>query len=283
MTKIRIGGVPEHFNLPWHLCMEEGIFKNENLDVSWEDFPGGTGSMCKALRENEIDVAIILTEGVIKDIIEGNNSKIAQTYIATPLLWGIHVAENSPFQKISDLEDKKAAISRKGSGSHLMAYVNAEKMGWDTENLDFEIVKDIDGAVESLTTDTAQYFMWEQFTTKPLVDKGIFRRVGNCPTPWPCFVVAVRNDFFHSEKAAVEKMLQLINEKTRNFKQIPSIEKTLAERYDQKQEDIEQWLQLTEWSQSQLTKEQIEEVQEKLFQLKLIDRKVDSKELVFQF
>jgi hypothetical protein len=24
------------------------------------------------------------------------------------------------------------------------------------------------------------------------VDKGIFRRIGDCPTPWPCFVIAVR-------------------------------------------------------------------------------------------
>ncbi|HBO30887.1 MAG TPA: ABC transporter substrate-binding protein, partial [Leeuwenhoekiella sp.] len=26
MTTIRIGGVPEHFNLPIHLCIEEGLF-----------------------------------------------------------------------------------------------------------------------------------------------------------------------------------------------------------------------------------------------------------------
>jgi hypothetical protein len=32
------------------------------------------------------------------------------------------------------------------------------------------------------------------FMTKPLVDKGIFRRIGDCPTPWPCFVIAVRDE-----------------------------------------------------------------------------------------
>ena len=30
MKTIRIGGVPEHFNLPWHLAMEEGNFEKEN-------------------------------------------------------------------------------------------------------------------------------------------------------------------------------------------------------------------------------------------------------------
>jgi hypothetical protein len=36
--------------------------------------------------------------------------------------------------------------------------------------------------------------MWERFMTKPLVDKGIFRRIADCPTPWPCFVIAVRDE-----------------------------------------------------------------------------------------
>ena len=35
--------------------------------------------------------------------------------------------------------------------------------------------------------------MWEKFTTKPLVDSGEWRRVGECVTPWPCFVVAATN------------------------------------------------------------------------------------------
>jgi hypothetical protein len=48
--------------------------------------------------------------------------------------------------------------------------------------LQFEIINTIDGAVEALTSGTADYFMWERFMTKPLVDKGIFRRVGDCPT-----------------------------------------------------------------------------------------------------
>jgi hypothetical protein len=41
------------------------------------------------------------------------------------------------------------AISRQGSGSQLMAYVNADN-SWKTDNLQFEIVNTIDGAVEAL-------------------------------------------------------------------------------------------------------------------------------------
>ncbi len=89
--------------------------------------------MCKALRNKEIDLAVILTEGIIKDIIEGNKSKIVQTFVKSPLIWGIHVAQDSTYKTIDDLKGKKAAISRYGSGSHLMAYINAENNNWNLE------------------------------------------------------------------------------------------------------------------------------------------------------
>ncbi len=57
MKTIKVGGVPEHFNLPWHLCIEEKLFEDKDLNVIWKDFPGGTGEMNKALRSGEIDVA----------------------------------------------------------------------------------------------------------------------------------------------------------------------------------------------------------------------------------
>jgi hypothetical protein len=74
-----------------------------------------------------------------------------------------------------------------------MAYVNAANQNWNTDNLQFEIINTIDGAVDSHSGTIADYFMWERFMTKPLVDKGIFRRYDR-PTPWPCFVIAVRED-----------------------------------------------------------------------------------------
>ncbi len=42
---IRVGGVPEHFNLPWHLAKETGLFAKHNVDVQWTDVPNGTGAM----------------------------------------------------------------------------------------------------------------------------------------------------------------------------------------------------------------------------------------------
>lgn len=276
MKTIKVGGVPEHFNLPWHLCIDDGTFKNHNLDVKWQDFPGGTGAMCQALRNGDIDVAIILTEGIVKDILNGNRVKIVQEYIASPLIWGIHVAAQSTYKTLGDLKNAKVAISRYGSGSHLMAYVNAKNLGWDPRQLEFEVVGDIDGAIDALKTGKAGYFMWEHFTTKPLVDKGTFRRIADCPTPWSCFVIAVREEFLDNQPAALQTMLQSLNLVTGKFKEIPGVDTALAKKYDQRLEDIRQWLKITNWSQKQISVMEINKVQEQLLELELISKKVDN-------
>src|SRR5690606_8209306 len=160
MKNVSIIGVPEHFNFPWQLAIEEGAFESRGINLKWQDIPEGTGKMVQLLKDNKTDLAIILTEGITKSITEGNPSKIVQEYIATPLLWGIHVAAKSNYRTLADLKNKTAAISRYGSGSHLMAYVNAQGQGWDTKELKFEVIDNLDGAVASLTDGRADYFMW---------------------------------------------------------------------------------------------------------------------------
>lgn len=272
MKTIKIAGVPEHFNLPWHLAIADGDFEKENINLQWTDVPEGTGKMCQMLREGATDIAVILTEGIVKDIVAGNQSKIVQVYVASPLIWGIHVAAHSQYNSLSDLENTKVAISRLGSGSQLMAYVNADNQGWNTDTIQFEIVNTIDGAVEALTNGTADYFMWEHFMTKPLVDKGIFRRVADCPTPWPCFVIAVKNEILEKQPEIIQRILKIINIKTTEFKTIPNIDRTLATKYHQKLEDIQEWLSLTCWSQQPLTNDMLNKVQNQLFELKIIDK-----------
>jgi len=274
MKSLKIAGVPEHFNLPWHLCIENGEFEDAGVDLQWTDVPEGTGKLCQMLRDGETDIAVILTEGIVKDIVAGNDSKIVQVYVQSPLIWGIHVGAKSDYKKLADLKNGKVAISRYGSGSHLMAYVNAQNQGWDTKALQFEIINTLDGAVEALTNGTADYFMWERFMTKPIVDKGIFRRVADCPTPWPSFVIAVRNEVLKNNADAIGTVLDIINQTTEEFKEIPSIDRTLAERYGQKVEDIAEWLDLTQWSQKKLDKKTFDTLQNQLLSLEIIDKKI---------
>tara|TARA_R110002050_G_scaffold24240_4_gene64831 strand:- start:9006 stop:9866 length:861 start_codon:yes stop_codon:yes gene_type:complete len=282
LKTVNIIGVPEHFNFPWQLAVEEGTFGARGINLKWKDIPEGTGKMAQMLRDNETDLAIILTEGIIKSISEGNPSKIVQEYIATPLLWGIHVAAKSDYKALSDLKNKTAAISRYGSGSHLMAYVNAQNQGWDTNELKFEVVDNLNGAVTSLTEGKSDYFMWERFTTKPLVDQGVFRRITDCPTPWPCFVIAATDKFIAQNPGTLAHILEVINVYTSDFKQIPSIDRTLANTYNQELEDIRHWLSLTEWGQKNIGKQNLELVQNTLKDLRLIEKIIPNTEILYK-
>jgi sulfonate transport system substrate-binding protein len=80
-ARLRIGVVPEHFSIPFHYGKDNGIYTKHNVEaqiislnhinhfqVEIEEFPRGTGSMCRSLRHDEIDVAVALTEGIISDI-----------------------------------------------------------------------------------------------------------------------------------------------------------------------------------------------------------------------
>ena len=273
MKTIKIAGVPEHFNLPWQLAIENNEFKNQNVDLQWTNVPEGTGKLCQMLRNNETDLAVILTEGIIKDILAGNPSKLVQVYIQSPLIWGIHVAHHSKYQSLKDLKDARCAISRKGSGSELMAYVNAHNQKWSTNDLKFEIINTIDGAVEALTNEKADYFMWERFMTKPLVDQGIFRRLDDCLTPWPSFVIVATDKLLKENPEVVQKVLEIINTKTATFKEIPGINATLATRFNQKTEDIEDWISRTEWSQEPIDTDMLNNVQNQLLEFGIIDKK----------
>ncbi len=281
MKKVRIIGVPEHFNLPWQMAIEENAFKERGIALEWTDIPEGTGKMSQMLAENESDLAIILTEGIVKSIVEGNPSKIIQEYIASPLLWGIHVAAHSEFKTISDLENTKAAISRFGSGSHSMAYLLAQNQKWNLDKLQFVVIDNLNGAVTALTQKKADYFMWERFTTKPLVDNGTFRKIEDCPTPWPCFVIAATDKFIKENNSLLVHILEVINIYTSEFKSIPSINRTLANEFGQKLEDINDWLAVTKWSQSKLSKATLEKVQETLLELNLITKKIPSETILY--
>jgi len=284
MQKITIGGVPEHFNLPWHLAIEAGKFEKQGIDLQWKEFPGGTGDMCTALRDGSIDIAIILTEGIIKDIINGNPSKIVKVYVQSPLLWGVHVAATSKFTEIQELENARIAISRYGSGSQLMAKVNAYTHGFNIDNLQYEIVKNLAGGVEALSNGTADYFLWEHFTTKPYVDQGVFRRIGTITTPWPCFVMAVRDDVLAHQKEEIATVIKVINKQLSDFKnplENENLIQLFSERYNQTIIDIKKWLFITKWNtKKSISKKLIATIQNKLIQFSVINNSIPDNQLI---
>ncbi|MDG1176194.1 MAG: substrate-binding domain-containing protein [Flavobacteriales bacterium] len=248
LTKIRVGGVPEHFNLPWHLAMENGLFEKEGIELEWTVFKGGTGQMTKALRDNEIDVCILLTEGIISDIVKGNPSKLIGKYLNTPLIWGVYTGINNPVNYYGEIYDKNYAISRFGSGSHLMPIVDANAKKIKIKEEQFQVIKNLEGALESLTENETDAFYWEKYTTKPYVDNGTLKHLGDYVTPWPCFMIAATNDIISKEKEAIDNMLKVIYFTSKQFMLSPTSVQEVSDRYNQKLEDVESWFHATEWS-----------------------------------
>ena len=245
---IRIGGVPEHFNLPIHLSIESGAFQKHGINVQWTDYPGGSGDMTAALRNNEMDLCVLLTEGIVADMIKGNPSKIISEYVVTPLTWGIHTGMSNQLNNANNIFDKQHAISRFGSGSHLMAMVNANTRGQALSEEQFTVVSNLDGALNSLDQLESDVFYWEKFTTKPFVDAGKLRRIGEYVSPWPCFVIAATNSILEKYPQEIEALLDVINESCRNFMVDNMVIPMIAERYQQRIEDIERWYHNTEWA-----------------------------------
>ncbi|MFY7810408.1 MAG: ABC transporter substrate-binding protein [Flavobacterium sp.] len=278
--KINICGVPEHFNLPWKSSIENGLFEQENLQLNWINVPEGTGKMCEMLRNHKTDIAIILTEGIIKDIALGNESVIIQKYIQTPLIWGVHVPYLFDYEKIDDLQGKTIAISRLGSGSHLMSMLWAQKNKWDFNQNQYQIVNTIEGAAKSMLQNESTIFMWEKFMTQPWVDQHIFKRIEDFPTPWPCFVIAVRKDFLENNLKIVQKTLEIINNITINLKQNPQLIEKIALEYHLQPTAVAEWLQITEWSQENFTKEAFDTIQEQLLEVAIINQNLDYNQVI---
>lgn len=247
-TTIRLGGVPEHFNLPIHLAIENGAFEDRGLYVEWTTFKGGTGQMTKALRDGDIDACILLTEGIVKDIIKGNPSKIISEYVKTPLTWGIHTSGNNSLNDYRNIFDKKYAISRFGSGSHLMAIVDANSKGHSISEKQFSVIRNLEGALEALDKQEVDVFYWEKYTTKPYVDSGQLKRIGEFLTPWPCFVIAATDAILEKESVAIIRMLRIIYDSCDQFMEADNAVEMVSDRYGLLHEDTERWYHNTAWA-----------------------------------
>ena len=248
MKGLKIGGVPEHFNLPWRLAIEEGRFREIGLDLHWSDMGGGTGQMIRGLQTEALDIAVLLTEGITKSILEGLNAKIIQIYVVSPLHWGIHVPFKSDFKTVDDLKGQTFAISREGSGSHLMTYVKASQEGWDTNALKFNVVGDIYGGLWALEHNEAQAFLWEKYTTFPYTEQGKCRYIDEVVTPWPCFVIAVREEVLNENRSLLKEMCRVVNEKALEVKKSENTVEVISWRYNLRLGQVENWLIETDWN-----------------------------------
>ncbi len=248
MIGLKIGGVPEHFNLPWRLALEEGKFKEIGLDLFWSDMYGGTGQMIRGFENNSIDIAVILTEGITKAILEGLDVKIMEVYVTSPLHWGIHVPYDSQITSVDQLEGQTFAISRKGSGSELMAHVLADRENWDQSQLKFNVAGDVYGGLWALENNKAQCFLWEKYTTFPFCEQKKCRYIDEIVTPWSSFVVAVKTSVYEEHKELLDQMCSIVNQKATEVKNSEGSPKVISWRYNLRLGQVQNWLIETDWN-----------------------------------
>lgn len=271
MKTIRITGVPEHFNFPWLEVIKEQPFRQEGYELKWIEESKGSGAMNQAIREGETDLAVILTESFITDKAAGNPGKIIGMHVESPLVWGIHVSKKSELYHLEDVSQPEFLISRYGSGSHLMAFLLAKREKWNREKLDFTVINNLAGAKETFEQLSNKLFLWEKFTTKPLVDKGLFRRIGEIPTPWPCFAIVASSEILKNDLEIILKTRDKVYEKSAALKIDPDTVSKISKAYEIEQADIESWYAQTRWATSSKIKdEKINEAIEILTELNLI-------------
>lgn len=247
-AKLSIGGVPEHFNLPWQLAIEQQIFSTNNIDVSWQYYKGGTGEMVSALKSGELDLAILLTEGFLSAAANGLDALIVKEYISSPLVWGIFTGEESAVSSVYDSYAKRIAISRLGSGSHLMALIHAEQRGESLSNYSLIEIKSLQGAVDSLTKNESDIFYWEKYTTKPHVVSGELRSIGEFSAPWSSFLIVANRKSYETKKELVLQTISLMEQQCKKFVVNKNTIGELQARFSMSATDAQTWLLQTIWN-----------------------------------
>ncbi|MFB9081078.1 hypothetical protein ACFFWB_27375 [Flavobacterium procerum] len=115
MKTVKIAGVPEHFNLPWHLCIENGEFEEENIDLpNGKKTSKGKWQKCSDVTVEggkPILLVIYYMEGNLIIYLGGGGgggggrkSEQNRALFAIPLIslsfWGIHVAKHNQVSKL---------------------------------------------------------------------------------------------------------------------------------------------------------------------------------------
>ncbi|KAF2455556.1 hypothetical protein BDY21DRAFT_289406 [Lineolata rhizophorae] len=268
LSTLRVGFVPEHFSTPLHFAV-----RHHGLRASLVPFPSGTGHMVKALRGDEIDVGIGLTEGWVaaageevaaareKGEKEERGIKLVGTYVETPLCWGISTgATREDVCGVEDLKGKGIGVSRIGSGSYIMGFVLADQQGWlslpsqisssepPPPPFNVKVLSTFQNLRDAVNARAADFFMWEHFTTKRYWDSGEIKRIGEIYTPWSSWKIATTTALLTApeSKRLLEDLFAKLDMGTSEFKEKGGADggevvKFIAGEMDYSEEDAREW------------------------------------------
>jgi ABC-type nitrate/sulfonate/bicarbonate transport system substrate-binding protein len=260
----------EHFSTPLEFAK-----KHYGLDSQLLPYPSGTGHMVTALQAGEIDIGVGLTEGWIAALGKAQAAKedagfrVVGTYVETPLCWAISTgARREELTCIQDLKGKKVGVSRIGSGSYVMSFVLADQQGWlDTRSnsppFPVEPLNTFSNLRDGVNDSTADFFMWEHFTSKRYYDNGEIKRIGEIYTPWSSWKIVASKDLLHPAnwtstsnaskpalKDKLEDVMSKINKGVQHFQENQEeAVQYISTKLDYSEEDAREWLKTVRFAQ----------------------------------
>jgi hypothetical protein len=91
-----------------------------------------------------------------------------------------------------------------------MGYVLADQQGWLDGSDPFEVVplNTFAKLREGVNQGTADFFMWEHFTSKRYYDNGEIRRIGEIYTPWSSWKIVARDPTDRRTDSMMDKINQ---------------------------------------------------------------------------
>jgi len=203
--------------------------------------------MLADLVAGELDLAVLLTEGAALGLARGLPIVGVSLYTQSPLIWGVHTASGSRYDDLSALHGARFAISRPGSGSHLMSLALALDQGWPVATQRFVVVGDLNGAIAAFRDDRVDAFLWERFTTEPTVEAGSLRRIGEFLAPWPAWTLCARRALWEKRRGEVMQLFAEVTSAAARLKRDSGRAALIAERYGLREPAVEAWLERTEW------------------------------------
>jgi len=279
---LRITGVPEHFNYPLRLLERTQPLINSGIKLEWKEESRGSGQLLQDLRTGATDLALLLTESFLKDCSTGGQNKMLGYHVLSPLIWGIHESP-SPTDASTKTSIKTFFISRLGSGSHLMAQVLAIREGWPVDSLNFQIVGNLDGALAAYAQGEEGYFLWEKYTTSPVVEQGMLIRTGELPSPWPCFVWVASPQAIQTWGNILFEVRDTIYDISDKLVKKPDLVEQIAREYHLSPILVSEWLAQTTWcTEDILTLGSLKEVSEKVRKFGIIEEAIHPEEVLLR-
>lgn len=259
-TTLRVAYIPEHFSTPLFLAQQQGYYGSE-LNIEFIPVVEGSGRLIKLLNENQVDIAIGLTEAFISDIAKGNETyKLIASYVKSPLCWAVSTGYNrQDINQLSDLQSKAIGVSRIGSGSYIMSFV----LGLQQKFLEpffskFPILSNFKNLRDSVNLkfdnnhdelENSDAFMWEHFTSKKYYDNKEIKKIGEIYTPWPSWVINCNQTVLENHKSQVDQFLTAVNKGIKYFwDNQQEATSHIANNLDYSKEDAEEWIKTVEFN-----------------------------------